>query len=274
MDNYTNQWLLVRGLDHFIEPYTVGAILPLNGPQIAEALFQAPFNFPQVAPINGQSARFIFFENTQYFNPGKSVAGLVQGQIGINATAKPSYSSTSDLFVVAANATDVWQMGGPVNSGAFAIGAAGAVVVTRLQINGVQTTAGIVGIRLGVQTGVDGGGIADSIIANDFNDPAPRGIPTHFTANPALGAPTYFKRFGLYISAATASAPDPNSIIELASGRLFGPNVLEKPLLLRYPNYPNPGSGIPQSLVINLLGTTPAGLNLIINCEWYEDLLA
>lgn len=166
----------------------------------------------------------------------------------------PTYSSCSDLFAPYANANDIWQISADPNH---------VIQLSRLEIDGVQTNAGLIGIKLIVRNTValpGGGNTADAITKHDSTDAAAAATVMHFTADPALGGlASLFRRYGLFISAqATASAPD---ALRRDAFKLIDP---AKPLQLSQ----TPGTN--AGLSINLIGTTAAGLNLIVNAEWTE----
>lgn len=81
VNNYTSQWLYIRGADHYVEPYHGGVILPMDGAQVGEVIVQAPPGFLQ-QPLNpGEVASISWYADPQPYNPGYALETATPHQV-------------------------------------------------------------------------------------------------------------------------------------------------------------------------------------------------
>ena len=166
-----------------------------------------------------------------------------------NSTMKPSYTSTSGGFVVAASATDVCSMGGSATK---------TVKVRRVMVGGQAAAAITEPVELVKRGAVPTGGTQalDPVISYDTNNVASTVNVEHFTANITLGTtPSVGPIAALLV-------PFGNFTTGGAASVVFELGQRAQPVVLR---------GTTQWLAVNLLGSTPGGLTLYCTWEWTEE---
>lgn len=160
-------------------------------------------------------------------------------------TTARTYRAAANVTTVAA-ATDVFDFFG---------NAATTVVVTRVFITGIQTTAGSVDILLVKRSTANTAGtrVAMTAVTLDAADAAAGSVPGVYTANPTVG--TLVGALGRrYLGVSGAAA-------------LTGPGIEYE--------FGTKGKGVwlsgtAQGMAINLNGATVAGGSLSVEVEWFE----
>lgn len=156
-----------------------------------------------------------------------------------------TYRAASN-FTPAATPTDIWDLFGNGTT---------TVVVTRIKITGIQTTAGnpeVLVVKRSTANTV-GTRVAQTAVPLDAGDAAASSTPGHYTANPTTGTlvGAVARQYVLIVPAATA----------IQGGVEFNFGDKGKGLLL---------SGTAQGVAVNLNGVTLAGGQISIEVEWYE----
>lgn len=158
---------------------------------------------------------------------------------------KATYGVVGAQITPAATTTDIVTLVGSATK---------TVVVKRVIVSGLATTAGSMDVSLVKRTTANSGGTATqpSIAQYDSSDAAPTAVVNQYSANPTLGTGVALKNqllnFGLTGSTGQA-------LFEFSTRN-------DKPLILR---------GVAQSLAINLNGqAVPSGGKLSYTVEWEE----
>ena len=157
-----------------------------------------------------------------------------------------TYSASANI-TVAASATDIAVLPGSATT---------TVVITRVLISGLQTTAGLIDVLLIKRSAANTGGTSTALTAvpHDATDVAATAAPLLYTANPTgLGAAVgTLRRNSLFVGQSTSTN-------ETLLDYEFGDKG--KPITL---------AGVAQMLAINLNGVTVTGGVFNVTFEWFE----
>lgn len=158
-----------------------------------------------------------------------------------------SFQATSNVTAIATTPTDVWDMFGNVTT---------TVVITRINITGIQTTAGTPEILIIKRSTANSAGtrVAATAVPLDASDSAASSAPGHYTANPTPGTAIGTIR-RQYVALASAAAPIANNGVEWNFGDKGKGITL---------------SGTAQGVALNLAGVTLTGGALTVEVDWYE----
>lgn len=162
---------------------------------------------------------------------------------------KATYGASIQGLASVASATDIFTITGSATK---------TVRITRIEVSGVQTTAGQVDIIVLKRSTVDTAGTSSTptIVPYDKNSPAATAVVTAYTANPTAGTLVGNIRAGKLFVAAPATA-SPTTVMALD----FGTRPAQA-LVLR---------GATDQIAVNLNGVTVTGGSFNISIEWTED---
>ena len=169
-------------------------------------------------------------------------------KVSITPSPPITYTASATAVASAALATDIFTITGSATK---------TISINRIDINGVQTTAGQASILLIKRSTADTGGTPTAItkVPLDSLSTASSATVLAYTANPTVGtAIGTLSSTRIFLPGAT-TASDAQGM-SIPYGGLGG-----QQLTLR---------GISQVLAVNLNGATVAGGSLNINIEWTE----
>jgi hypothetical protein len=180
------------------------------------------------------------------------------GKIGVNnfpsgflvsEAKRATYSSCVLNLAPAALATDVFVVVGSATK---------VIAITRLIINGIQTTAGSVSFQLLKRSADDTAGTSTALakVPHDSNDAAATAVVRAYTANPTgvgalVGA---IRTSNIFLPGAATAVDVQGQIFEFANEDREG-------IILR---------GVTQIFAVNLNGVTVVGGSLNVSIEWLE----
>lgn len=159
-----------------------------------------------------------------------------------------TYSASVTGLVAAATPTDIFTITGSASK---------TIRVTKIAINGNQTTGGTVNLQIIKRSTANTAGTstARAAVPHESTDAAATATVLAYTANPTLGtAIAVMQAKKLYVSAVTATAQD----LLLAFSR---PQNTKAPTL----------RGVAEVLAVNLNAVTVTGNSFNISIEWIEE---
>lgn len=161
---------------------------------------------------------------------------------------KRTYSSVGNVASVA-SATDIFLINGVAGK---------PISVTRVEVTGVHTTAGLVDVSLVRRSTANSGGTsaATTIVPHDSSSPAAGAVMLQYTANPTPGT-----LVGAIKRAYTPVGPAATSIA--LPSFTFEAGLNGQPIRL---------NGVAEGLAVNLGGVTVTGGSFTCRIEWVEEV--
>lgn len=159
-----------------------------------------------------------------------------------------TYSAASTGIASATLATDIFTLTGSATK---------QVRVTRIHIDGTQTTTGTINVLLLKRSTANSGGTSATVAAvpHDSASAAATAVARSYTANPTLGTLVGAVRSDKVLIGSTTTAGD-----EMVYD--FGGSSLTQAIVLR---------GTAEVLAVNLNATTATGGSFNISMEWIEE---
>ena len=200
-----------------------------------------------VAAVAADPALVVTFSPNSPLPVGNNTIGTVN----IASSALPStYSATISGLALATTATDIFTIIGSATK---------TIRITKIAINGIQTTAGQVGVVLLRRSTANAGGTftAQTAVPYDSTNLAATAVVSAYTANPTTVGTlvgNFYSQRVFMPGAATASDAQGLSVA-------FG-DVNQQYVTLR---------GIAQGLSVNLAGVSVVGGSINITIEWEES---
>jgi hypothetical protein len=183
-------------------------------------------------------------------NPSLSASNAIIGTVNINSSAPNTYGAAIVNLALAATATDIFTISGSATK---------TIKITKVHLNGIQTTAGQINVSFMKRSSLNSGGTSTVPVAIPYDslNTAATAVVAAYTANPTtLGTVvgTIYAERVFLPGAATASDAQGLQV----SYSDFG----QQSFVLR---------GLTQLFCFNLVGVTVVGGSVNVSIEWTES---